>query len=553
MKKLDQLILETSLQNAVFYKGKANSKAVFGKVLSTYKADKKDFPKIEKLIEQTVAKVNKMDKMKQEEELKKMNPKLLVREEKKQEELPPLPDVKGKIITRFAPSPTGPLMLHHLLRAVFLNYMYAKKYKGNFILRIEDTDPANTKKKYYDWIKQDLKKLFVIWDKLVIESDDMSRYYTAAEKMIENRDIYSCRCSPDEFKYLKSMKTDCGCRDIGGRKTIEDWKKAVEGRIGEGEIVFRLKTSMQDPNPAMRDPILFRISKTKHPTKGRKYNVWPLYNFANAVEDHYNGITHVFRGKEHEHNTSIQNIIYNKLGLKAPTVLNFGMIYLPGEKIHTRDIRKRIDANELSGWDDPSLTTVRALLRRGFQPEAFKAAALQCGITKNDIRFSWEILESHNRKIIDPKAKRLMVIIDPIKISVTGLKVKKIEAQYHPEFPKKGKKIMPVNPREIYISGEDFKNLKNKIFRLKELGNVKLIGKRGKLREDKLDRKMPKIQWVSSPNVKVKIIKPDGVIDAIGENSMKKLRTGDLIQMERVGFGRVDSVGKTVNVFYTHK
>jgi len=554
MKKLDKLILEYSLQNAVFYNGKVDPKAVLGKILANYKEGRKQVPKIQKMIETEVKKINKMKKKEQEAQLKKINPKLLVKEEKKQEPLPPLPDVKGKITTRFAPSPTGPLMITHLLRAVFLNYLYAKKYKGKFVLRIEDTDPANTKKKYYEWIKQDLKKVNVVWDKIIVESDNMKDYYKAAEKMIANDDIYSCRCSPDEFKYLKQMHMDCGCRDVGPRKTIEDWKKSMEGKINEGEMSFKLKTSMKDPNPALRDPTLFRISKAKHPTKGRKFNVWPLYNFANVIEDHNNGITHVFRGKEHEHNTTIQNIIYSKLGWKPPNVLNFGMIYLPGEKFHTRDIRAKIESKELSGWDDPSLPTVRALLRRGFQPDAFKESAIDVSITKNDIKFSWDILESHNRKIIDPKAKRFMVVTNPVKISITGLKTKKVEAQYHPENPKKGKKIMSVDPKEIYITEEDFKIAKKRSVRLKELGNIKkIVGKRGKYLDDILDKKTPKIHWVSRPNVKVEIIKPDGVIEALGENYMKKLRPSEIIQMERFGFGRVDSVGKKIRILFTHK
>lgn len=553
MKKLDSLILEYSLQNAVFYNGKVDPKAVLGKVLGKYKDGRKQIPKIKKMIEVTTKNVNKMSKVEQKKQLEKLNPKLLVKEEKKQDPLPELPNVKGKVITRFAPSPTGPLMIQHLLRAVFLNYLYAKKYKGNFILRIEDTDPVNTKKKYYEWIKQDLRKVGVNWDKLVIESDNMKEYYKAAEKMIERDDIYSCRCSAEEFRDLKNMQRNCGCRDIGRRKTEYDWEKAIDGKIAEGEMVFRLKTSMQDPNPAMRDPTLFRVSKAKHPTKGRKYNIWPLYNFANVIEDKNSGITHVFRGKEHEHNTNVQSIIYSKLGWEMPSILNFGMISLPGEKIHTRDIRAKIDNNELSGWDDPSLPTVRALLRRGFQPEAFREAALNTGLTKNDITFSWQMLEAHNRKIIDPKSKRFMVVTDPVKLNVSGLKVKKVEAQYHPDNPKKGKKTMPVNPKEIYITEEDYKIAKKRKIRLKELCNIKVVGHKGKFIGNELIKNMPKIQWVSKPNVKVEIIKPDGIVKAIGENSMKKLRPGELIQMERIGFGRVDSVGKTVRIMFAHK
>ena len=104
----------------------------------------------------------------------------------------------------------------------------------------------------------------------------------------------------------------------------------LEGRYGEGKAVVRLITSMQDPNPALRDPPLLRIVETAHPLKGTQYRMWPLYNFANVVMDEFCKVTHVFRGKEHEHNTSIQERIYKALGSTPPMVVNFGMIYLPG-------------------------------------------------------------------------------------------------------------------------------------------------------------------------------------------------------------------------------
>jgi glutamyl-tRNA synthetase len=263
----------------------------------------------------------------------------------------------------------------------------------------------------------------------------------------------------------------------------------------------------------------------------------------------------VFRGKEHEHNTEIQRRIYKALGWLPPVAVNFGMIYLPGEKLHTRDIKERINQKQLSGWDDLRLHTVRALLRRGFRPEAFREAAMVCGLTKNDIRFDWNILEGANRKTIDPIANRYMVVADPVKISLRNApKVRSVMEPLHVEFPGRGKKRIPVNSSEIYISKTDRKGLNRKEFRLKGLFNIRLATNIGVYTGDEVIRSMQKIQWVSAEHVKVRILMPDGSeVKGIAEPAIEKLKVGDVLQMERIGFGRVDKKGKEMFIAFAHK
>jgi len=508
---------------------------------------------VSKEIESTVREVNSLSPEEQRAALMKMAPRMLERETKKQEELPNLPGAKrGRVVTRFAPSPTGPLSLPHLLRAAMLSYLYAKRYGGRFILRFEDTDPRNIEPKSYDWIKEDLERSGIKPDRVIRESDNMELYYKHAESLIGKGRLYVCHCSAESFRALKSKKQECGCRNQLG---TEDWKKMLSGGFGEGRVSVRLKTSMRDPNPALRDPVMLRIVTTSHPLKKKKYRVWPLYNFASVIDDHEEGITHIFRGKEHEHNTAIQRVLYDALGWKQPVVINFGMIYLPGKKTHTRDIREWIKQGRVSGWDDPRLPTVRALLRRGFQPEAFKRCAIGCSLSKTDIRFTWDTLEGANRKIIDPEANRYMVVTDPVKLSLKDLpQIRFAEESLHPDFPKQGKKRMPVDVRSIHITREDYNKLKGKTFRLKALGNFRLTGKSASYMGNEIERQMQKIQWVSSPSIGVSIITPERTVQALGEQAMKKLKPGDLIQMERIGFGRVDSVSKsTVKVYFAHK
>ncbi len=553
MSKIGQLVLKYALQNAVFYNGKADPAAVLGKVLADVPELRQSVTEVRREIDSAVGQVNGLSPEKQKQKLKVLSPDMLVMQEKKQEELPPLHNaVPGKFVTRFAPSPTGPLNLGQLLRAAMVPYLYVKKYKGQFILRIEDTDPKNIEKDFYGMIMEDLLSTGVRWDKMVKESDHMDQFYNHAEELISAGKAYVCTCGAEDFRQLKLRKQDCSCRRR--KEGVQHWKMMLDGSYKDGEAVVRLKTSMRDPNPTMRDPPLLRISNASHPLRGTDYRVWPLYNFACAVEDHHLGITHVFRGKEHEHNTAVQGLIYKALGWTAPNVINFGMVYMPGTKIHTRDMRQWVEEGKVRGWDDPALPTARALLRRGFQPEALMKFALTTGLTKSDIRVGWENIEGINRKLIDPLSNRFMVVCDPERITVKHAPVlREAHEDLHPDFPARGKKTMPVDLNRIHVSCADFKRLSGKTIRLKGLGNIRL-GKASEYAGNDLVPGMPKIQWVSEPNVDVELLTPKGKMACIGEANLRKLKPGTLIQMERVGFGRVDSVsGKKVVVYFAHK
>jgi glutamyl-tRNA synthetase len=553
---MKEIILKYALQNAIFYNGKADPGAVLGKVMAEQPHLRKNVQEVRSEIELAVKQVNAISLEQQKVWLETLAPKLLVKEEKKQEGLPELPGAKqGRVVTRFAPAPSGALNISHVLRAVMINYLYAKKYKGKFILRLEDTDPSKVAKEYYEMIREDLRNLGVKPNLTVIQSHRMERYYLYAARLIRKGRIFACFCSSERFKEFSKKKKPCPHEKSKPRENMKAWKDSLAGKYKEGEVVFRFRTSMREPNPALRNPAVLRISGEKHPLRGTRYRVWPLYNFANVIDDHELGVTHVFRGKEHEHNTAIQKRIYDSLGWKPPVAINFGMIYLPGEKLHKRDIKDMIAQKKVSGWDDPKLHTVRALLRRGFLPDMFKNLAENTGLSKNDIRLGWENMEGINRKIIDPIANRYMVVAEPVKISMKSAPlITHAKEPLHPDFPERGRKKIPVRLESIWISGEDFSNLNDKVFRLKGLGNVHLRGKEGYYTGNEIAKEMQKVQWVSEPNVRVKIVTPEKTLKGLGEPALAKLRPGDLIQMERMGFGRVDRVSpKEVVIFFAHK
>ena len=553
--KLQNLVLRYALQNAIFYKGKARPSSVLGKVISQSQEARSNIKETRSIVEQTVKQVNMMNLQEQKNALEKLDPSMLGKEEKKEEGLSDLPDAKeGKVKTRFAPSPTGPLSIGQFMRAVFLSHAYARKYKGKFIVRVEDTDAKKIEKKAYEWIKEDLIKMGTKWDSLVLQSDRLPVYYKHAREMIDKERGYVCSCPPESFRKYKLSKKECPCRSNDKKKNLDLWNSMISGGLEEGSAVLRLKGKMSDPNPVLRDPPLLRINKTPHPLKGTKFLVWPLYNFACVVDDHYLGITHVFRGKEHEHNTEVQRRIASVFKWEFPNVINFGMIRFPSEKIHTRDIREMIEKGEVRGWDDPKLPTIRSLLKRGFQPEAIRNLAMQCGLSKNDIELSWENLDTQNRKIIDPVANRYMVVVEPIRFSVDSAPEKReVFENLHPDFPERGKKKILLDHLRIYISREDHERYKGKIIRLKGLYNVTL-GKKPRFAGDLVMKDMQKIQWVSEPNVKVRIVNKGGTLEGLGEPELANVKPNELIQMERIGFGRIDSNNrKEVVIYFAHK
>ncbi|MBI4021270.1 MAG: glutamate--tRNA ligase [Candidatus Aenigmarchaeota archaeon] len=537
-----------ALQNAVQHGGQASVSAVLGRVLAAHPELRADLAAARAQVEAVVAEVNTLPAETQREQAGTLP------ERQTREGLPPLPEaIEGKVVTRFAPAPTGAIHLLHALRAIFISSLYAEQYHGSFLLRFEDTDPRKVVKEFYGMIREDIQSLGVKVAKEDLESAHMDLYYQATEQLLQGGQAYVCSCTAQAFQAKKKAKEDCPCRYQATDRNVLGWKGMLSGRYREGEMVVRFRTSMQDPNPAMRDPAILRIVDAPHPLTGDRYRVWPLYNLANVVMDSRSGVTHVFRGKEHEHNTAIQEKLYRALGLQPPVTVNFGMLYLPGEKMHKRDIRTGMAEGRYQGWDDINLPTIRAFLRRGFQAEAIRQFSLSCGLSKTDIRIDLANLEALNRRLIDPRAGRYMVVPDPVAIDVslilqlTGLG-KAVQGKAHPD--REELREIPVSGT-LLVSREDFTRFRGKPVRLMDLFNVVLDEQPVLDKRQEFDLKTPKIQWVAEkPHVPITILMPGQTVQAVGERALGSVRPGEIVQMIRVGFGRVDRPGV---IAFAHK
>jgi len=587
---LETVIKKHALINAVTHDGKADEKAVLKKIIAEVQEVKEaiknpeERDKIFSLVKDIIEEINRLSFDEQREILAREYGITLedIMEEKSKKTrvgLPPLPNVDKleKDVTRFAPAPSGALHLGQLIRAAFLSYLYARMYDGKFILRIEDTDPKRIKRVYYDWILEDLKAVGIEWDELVYESDHFETYYEYTRKLFEMGRAYVCTCTADEFKAYKENKTACPHRNTMDK--VEYWEKMLNGEFKEGEAVIRLKTDMAHPNPALRDPPLLRIiDSVPHPRTGYKYRVYPLYNYACALEDHMSGVTHVIRGKEHETNEMIQKEIYRAFGWEPPITIQYGMLRLPEAKIHKRHIRAALREGKITGWHDVTLPTIRALLRRGIHPEALKKMALHVGMTKSDATISLETLYAFNRRVLSPIAKRISFVEDPFTVKIYGIPKEKIDVKmpWIPENESAGHRYYRLdtvkeneeNVLYVYLSSTDAELLdrawrNEAIVRLKDLLNftiekidtdTKTII--AKFHSFSLIPGTSKLHWVPYGDLAInaRVIMPDGSLrTGLVELLAQQLTVGEYVQLERYGFGRVDdNEGEVIIFAYAH-
>jgi len=559
-----------ALQNAIQFNGKANSKAVIGRVIAVLQ--KKGFsPKeIIPIVTQVVNEVNKISFDQQLLELEKKAPELLIKEKQERDHsLPDLPNaVKGKVVTRFPPEPNGYLHIGHA-KASIVDHDYARIYNGKFILRFDDTNPENAHLKFYDVQKEDLSWLGIQWDEEYHTSDNLEKHYKLAEQLIKQKNAYLCKCSSEDIKKGRFHGHECDCRcDDSCSEDIDVWKEMLSSSV-DGYIL-RLRGDMTCDNTAMRDPTLFRIIEKPHPIHGNKYRVWPTYDFAGAIEDSLSGVTHPFRTKEYELRDECYYQILDLLNLRKPYLMEFARLSITGMPVSKRKIKPLIEQDLVSGFDDIRLPTLRGLKKRGIQPDAIKNFILSQGITKTESNVSFSLLESENRKIIDPKSKRYFFVNNPIKLVVkNALKIKK-SIDFHPTNKLGSRKIQTNDT--FYVQQSDIEKLKKEdIFRLKDLFNVRIKKKNkekifGEYAGEELISDSLKIQWTTDNFVKMNVMVPHELykkdkfnkeslekVKGFAEEAVSKIKTDEIIQFERFGFVRIENNKGEIKGFFTHK
>jgi len=562
-------IRKLALQNAVGHKGKTNEKIVLSKILGSRSELRKNVKEVIEECSKIVSDVNSISLGEQESEIKIKFPEILTTLKKSLEErkgFPPLEDVvQGKIVTRFPPEPNGYPHIGHA-KAAIINEEYAKMYDGKSILRMDDTNPENERLEFYAAIKVGLDWLGIKYDKIKNTSDDLEIIYQKGKEIVSLNKAYVCTCKRDVISKNRREMKACKCSQLDQSQNEDKWIKLFE-EYSAGQAVVRFRGDMKSLNTVMRDPVLFRIIEGRHPLLAKKYRVWPSYDFAVAIEDSLDGVTHAFRSKEYELRNELYYAILDALKMRKPKVLEFSRLEFKGMPVSKRVIKPLIENGKISWYDDPRLPTLEALKKRGITPEAIRKFIISLSFTKANTLAPFDSLESFNRKEVDSTSIRLYLVKNPRKLFVKNLPFKQVELPNHPAKDM-GKRIVEVDGN-IYLAAEDVENISvGTQLRLMGLGNVKINltnnNLEGEYVGDDIKVDFAKIQWVPQKNShKLKIIIPKQLFidEKFNEDSLEELevytephylelKDGTEIQFVRFGYCRKDSANQAI---YTHK
>ena len=566
--KLKKEIRKMALQNAFEHGGQTQDKIIMGKILGTKPEFRTKVKEITGDISEIVTIVNQLSFEEQKKEIKENFPEILLPKEKikEREWLPELEGVEhGKVVTRFPPEPNGYPHIGHA-KAAIINSEYAKMYGGKFILRMDDTNPEAERMEYHAAIKVGLEWLGIKFDTIKSTSDDMEIFYEKGIELINSGKAYVCTCKRDNISKNRRERKACKCSMENIEKNNKNWEK-MKKKFKPGDAILRFRGDMKADNAVMRDPVLFRIIDESHYKLGKKYRIWPSYDFAVAIEDSIDGITHAFRSKEFELRKELTDAILDALNMRKPIQGFFSRLEFKGMPISKRIIRPLIEEGKISWYDDPRLPTLEGLKRRGIRPEAIRKFIMSLGFTKADTLAPFDALEAFNRKFVDSESTRLFMVSNAKKLTIKNLPISFIEIPNHP-VSDLGKRKIEID-ENFYISGDDAQNIKQGMqIRLLGLGNVSItkdgVELEGEFIGEGDTTNMLKIQWVAQKTAhEIKMIIPKALfngeefneesleeMDVYTEPHFLQLKEGEEIQFVRFGYCRKDSQNQAI---FTHK
>lgn len=385
--------------------------------------------------------------------------------------------------TRFPPEPNGYLHIGHA-KSILLNYGLACEYNGKFNMRFDDTNPTKEKEEFVESIKADVNWLGADYeDRLFFASDYFDIMYEAAVKLIKKGKAYVCDLSPDEIREYRGTLSEPGknspYRDRSVEENLELFENMKNGMYEDGAKVLRAKIDMSSPNINMRDPIIYRVAHQSHHRQGDKWCIYPMYDFAHPIEDATEGITHSICTLEFEDHRPLYDWVVRELEYEnPPKQIEFAKLYLTNVVTGKRYIKKLVEDGVVDGWDDPRLVSIAALRRRGFTPEAIKMFVELVGVTKAQGSVEYPMLEYCIREDLKLKVKRMMAVLDPVKLVIDNYpegQVEYMEVANNQENPEMGTRKVPFT-KELYIEREDFmEEPPKKYFRLFPDNEVRLM------------------------------------------------------------------------------
>lgn len=389
------------------------------------------------------------------------------------------------VCTRFPPEPNGYLHIGHA-KAIMINFSMAERYNGTCHLRMDDTNPAKEDMEYVEAIQKDIEWLGYHWDKLFFASDSYEKLYDLAMVLIDKGLAYVDEQSGEQIREQRGTLTEPGVHSPFRDRPIEENRKLFEamraGEYEDGAAVLRAKIDMASPNMNLRDPVIYRVLRATHYRAGNTWCIYPMYDFAHPLSDAMEGITHSLCSLEFENHRPLYDWFVREVGLwqeNPPRQIEFARLNLTQTIMSKRYLKKLVDTELVSGWDDPRMPTISGMRRRGYTPASIRNFCKMIGVSKADSLVDSAMLEYCVRDDLGQNAARMMAIVDPLKVTIENWpegKNEDIVMENMPGQPEMGSRTVRFG-KTAYIEREDFmEDPPKKFFRLKPEGEVRLRG-----------------------------------------------------------------------------
>ena len=378
----------------------------------------------------------------------------------------------NRVHTRFPPEPNGYLHIGHA-KSICLNFSLAHQYNGKCNLRFDDTNPTAEEDEYVRSIQADVKWLGYDWDDLCFASDYFQQMYDLAIQLIKNGSAFVCDLSAEDIHNNRGSLTTPGQDSPFRNRTIEEnlmlFEQMKNGDYEDGSHTLRAKIDMAHSNMNMRDPVIYRILHAEHHRTGKDWCIYPMYDWAHGLEDSIENITHSLCTLEFQDHRPIYDWFLNQLKVYHPQQIEFARLNLSYTVMSKRKLKKLVDEDLVSGWDDPRMPTISGFRRRGYTPESIRNFMSEVGIAKRDNVMEIAKLESTLRNDLNIKCERRMAVLNPLKVVITNYpegESEALSAVNNPENESDGKREIPFS-REIFIEKDDFmEDPPKKFFRL---------------------------------------------------------------------------------------
>ena len=510
---------------------------------------------------------------------------------------------RDKIRFRFPPEPNGYLHIGHT-KAICINFGLGEKYNAPVNLRFDDTNPEKEEQEFVDSIKKDVAWLGFKWDKELYASDYFQQLYDWAVQMIKDGKAYIDEQSSEVITEQRKNPAEPGIESPFRNRPIEEslnlFERMKNGEFEEGTMSLRAKIDMTSPNMNMRDPVMYRILKRPHHRTGTTWKIYPMYDWAHGESDYIEQISHSLCSLEFENHRPLYDWYLDQVYTEG-TIRNkqreFARMNVTYMITSKRKLQRLVTEGVVTGWDDPRMPTVSGLRRKGYTPAAIRNFIEKVGVAKRENLIDIQLLEFCVREDLNKTAKRMMVVMNPVKLIIENYpegKEEWLETENNPEDENAGMRKVPFS-RELYMEREDFKEeADKKFFRLKlgsevrlksayiikaervekdENGEITTIyatydekSKSGSGTEESLRKVKGTLHWVSAnhalpveirtynrlftteqPDAEKEVdfmefINPDSLVisQAFAEPSLESAQVGNHYQFQRIGYYTLD-------------